>query len=47
MKMTGLFERIVHDLKDAVLVLDRDERVLFSNRAFEEMLGYRSQEILG
>lgn len=44
--MEHLFEAL-HSMADGVLVVDRDQNILFWNQAAEDMLGHLSGEVLG
>lgn len=38
---------VLHSLRDAVLVLDKDFQILFANRAISSQLGYNPAELVG
>jgi len=40
-------ETILNSLSDGVYFVDRDRRILFWNKACEEMTGFKSEEVLG
>lgn len=40
-------ESILNSLRDAVWVLDSEERIIFANRSFMAGLGFRPEEVLG
>ena len=42
-----LFQRIVEDMAEAVIVSDRDGRIVFWNRAAEAMFGHSAAEAIG
>jgi PAS domain S-box-containing protein len=42
-----LYQRVIDALEDAVFVVDRDRRVVFFNRAAEELTGLQSADVLG
>jgi two-component system, sensor histidine kinase and response regulator len=41
------FESLVHNSPTAIVVLDNEEKIISCNPAFEELYGYKSNEILG
>ncbi|MBN2625202.1 MAG: diguanylate cyclase [Spirochaetales bacterium] len=43
----SLLEKALVDLKSPVVLTDREARILYVNRAFEETTGYSSEEALG
>ena len=42
-----LYERIVEDMPEAVIVSDRDGVILFWNRAAEAMFGHSASDVVG
>ena len=47
MEKEELYLRIVNHLQDGVYVVDTDRKILFWNKAAEEITGYRAEEIVG
>ena len=41
------YKYLLENLNEIVMMVDNDDRVLFVNRRFTELLGYRPEEILG
>ena len=41
------FKTAVESIADAVIILDKDERVNYVNHAFEKMSGFTTGELLG
>lgn len=46
-KILQVYEQCLDQVTQGVFVLDRDRRATYINRAFEEMTGYRRDEVLG
>jgi diguanylate cyclase (GGDEF)-like protein/PAS domain S-box-containing protein len=43
----GLFRVILENISDAVYFTDRERRILYWNRAAEELTGFKSEEVVG
>ena len=43
----ALLARALNATQDAVLIADEQAQILFVNQAFEDLTGYRSDEVLG
>jgi PAS domain S-box-containing protein len=46
-KEIGFLSDIAASISQAVMVQDNDRKIVFVNRAFEEMYGYRAEEVVG
>ncbi len=43
----GRFRRIAETASDAIITIDQESRIIFSNRAVERILGYSRNELMG
>lgn len=41
------YRTLIENLNEAIMLVDNDDRVLFVNEKFQELLGYTSEEIIG
>ena len=46
-QQTAFFGQLFHNSPEAIVMIDADERVIDSNRAFQELFLWRPEEILG
>lgn len=42
-----LWKTVIHTMQEGLMLVAPDGEIVFVNRAFEELLGYRSEEVLG
>ncbi len=42
-----LWKRIIESIQEGLMLIDQEGKVVFVNKAFEQLLGYRSEEIVG
>jgi PAS domain S-box-containing protein len=44
---SAYFDALVHQAPDAILTVDASSKIVFANRAIEEVFGYASEELVG
>lgn len=45
--LNALFQSIIHDLRDPIVITDADTRIVYANKAFLEITNYTSEQIIG